>query len=103
MPDPIEIHRKEVVQRIQTLNAQGGWEGAHTDFKRELGSTTRDLGKLLKHVLAFSNTPRRTSSSALVRTKIRELSSTSVPPHRASHNPNGSTKSSTSTRTSKTS
>lgn len=62
MPDPIEIHRKEVAQRIQTLNAQGGWEGAHTDFKRELGSTTRDLGKLLKHVLAFSNTPRRTDA-----------------------------------------
>ena len=62
MPDPIEVHRKEVAQRIQTVNSQGGWEGAHTDFKRELGSTTRDLGKLLKHVLAFSNTPRRTDA-----------------------------------------
>jgi hypothetical protein len=62
MPDPIEIYRTEVAQRIQMANSQGGWEGTHTDFKREQGSTYRDLGKLVKHILAFANTPRRTDA-----------------------------------------
>ena len=62
MPDPVEIHRKEVAQRIQMANSQGGWEGTHTDFKKELGAAARDIGKLLKHVLAFANTPRRTDA-----------------------------------------
>src|ERR1019366_34223 len=62
MCDPVEIHRREVAQRIQMANSQGGWEGTHTDFKRELGSKARDLGKMLKHILAFANTPRRTDA-----------------------------------------
>jgi NACHT domain/Putative DNA-binding domain len=62
MADPVEVHRKEVAQRIQIASSQGGWEGTHTDFKRELGSKPRDLAKLLKHILAFANTPRRTDA-----------------------------------------
>lgn len=62
MGDPVELHRKEVEQRIRIAASQGGWEGTHTDFKRELGNRNRDFGKLLKHVLAFGNTPRRTDA-----------------------------------------
>jgi hypothetical protein len=62
MSDPIAIHRKEVAQRIQILNARGGWEGTHTDFKAQLASTPKDLAKLLRHILAFANTPRRTDA-----------------------------------------
>ena len=62
MGDPVELHRKEVEQRIRIAESQGGWEGTHTDFKRELGSRNKDFGKLLKHVLAFANTPRRTDA-----------------------------------------
>lgn len=62
MGDPIEIHRKEVLQRVQMANSQGGWEGTHNDFKRQMASTPRDLAKLIKHILAFANTPRRTDA-----------------------------------------
>lgn len=62
MADPIETHRKEVEQRIQIMNTAGGWEGTHTEFKRELDSKPRDLAKLFKHILAFANTPRRTDA-----------------------------------------
>jgi hypothetical protein len=58
----IEICRKEIEQRILVAKSQGGWEGTHTDFKRELGSKPRDSAKLIKHILAFSNTPRRTDA-----------------------------------------
>jgi hypothetical protein len=59
MNEPIEIYRKEAAARILMATSQGGWEGAHTDFKRELGNKQRDYGKLVKHLLAFANTPRR--------------------------------------------
>jgi len=62
MHDPIDIYRKEVTQRILVARSQGGWEGAHSDFKRELGAKSRDHAKLLKHMLAFANTPRRTDA-----------------------------------------
>jgi Cdc6-like AAA superfamily ATPase len=62
MADPVEIHRREVEQRVQIALSQGGWEGTHTDFKRELVSKQKDLAKLLKHILAFANTPRRTDA-----------------------------------------
>jgi hypothetical protein len=62
MADPIAIHRKELVQRLHALNREGGWEGSHTDFKRDLPSTPRQLGKIIKHILAFANTPRRTDA-----------------------------------------
>ncbi|MBZ5525322.1 MAG: NACHT domain-containing protein [Acidobacteriia bacterium] len=62
MNEPVAIHRREVAQRILMANRQGGWEGTHTDFKTELGSTSRDLAKLFKHILAFANTPRRTDA-----------------------------------------
>ena len=62
MNDPIENSRKEVTQRILMANCQGGWEGTHTDFKQEFGSTPRDFGRLMKHILAFANTPRRTDA-----------------------------------------
>jgi hypothetical protein len=62
MADPVEVHRREVEQRVQIAASQGGWEGTHTDFKWELGSKQRDLSKLLKHILAFANTPRRTDA-----------------------------------------
>jgi hypothetical protein len=62
MREPVEILRKEVQQRVQLANSQGGWEGSHTDFKRILGKERSDLAKLLRHVLAFANTPRRTDA-----------------------------------------
>jgi hypothetical protein len=62
MSEPIEIYRKEVAQRILIAQSGGGWESTHTDFKRELGTKQRDFAKLLKHVLAFANTPRRTDA-----------------------------------------
>jgi hypothetical protein len=62
MNEPIQVHRTEVAQLLSMLKAQGGWEGTHTDFKRELGSKAKDLGKLLKHILAFANTPRRSDA-----------------------------------------
>src|SRR5262249_27235486 len=34
----------------------------HTDFKLELGTKLRDYAKLVKHMLAFANTPRRTDA-----------------------------------------
>jgi hypothetical protein len=40
----------------------GGWEGSNTDFKRDLGSKPRDFAKLIKHILAFANTRRRTDA-----------------------------------------
>jgi hypothetical protein len=61
--DPhIEVCRKEVEQRILMAKAHGGWEGTHNDFKRELGTTHRDYAKLIRHLLAFANTPRRTDA-----------------------------------------
>lgn len=62
MPEPIEIHRKEVEQRILIAGTQGGWEGTHTDFKKKLELAPRNFAKLLKHILAFANTPRRTDA-----------------------------------------
>jgi hypothetical protein len=62
MTEPVAVHRQEVTQRIQIASTGGGWEGAHTDFKTELGTKTRDLEGLLKHLLAFANTPRRTDA-----------------------------------------
>src|SRR5579872_1503326 len=62
MPDPVEIHRKEVEQRILIASTQGGWESTHTDFKKELGLAPQSFAKLLKHTLAFANTPRRTDA-----------------------------------------
>ena len=62
MGDPIEIHRREVAERIQVAMSQGGWEGTDTDFKKELGSTPKNFAKTLKHILAFANTPRRWSA-----------------------------------------
>src|SRR5438094_10484102 len=62
MKEPIEIYRKEATQRVLMANSRGGWEGTHTDFKRELPNKPRDLAKLLKHILAFANTPRRTDA-----------------------------------------
>jgi len=56
------VYREEVSQRIQLANSQGGWEGSHTDFKSDLGSSPGDCAKLLKHILAFANTPRRTDA-----------------------------------------
>ncbi len=62
MPEPVETRRKEAAQRVQLAQAQGGWEGTHTDFKNALESNPRSHAKLLKHVLAFANTPRRTDA-----------------------------------------
>ncbi len=62
MSDPFEVHRKEVTQRVQLAHIQGGWEGTHTDFKKELDSNPTSYAKLLKHILAFANTPRRTDA-----------------------------------------
>lgn len=59
MREPIEGYRKEATARILMATSRGGWEGTHTDFKRELGSKQRDYSKLVKHLLAFANTPRR--------------------------------------------
>src|SRR2546427_13128150 len=63
MGDPIiDIHRKELTQRLQTAALHGGWEGTHTDFKRQMGPTPKEIGKLIRHMLAFTNTPRRTDA-----------------------------------------
>jgi hypothetical protein len=62
MNEPIEVYRKEVEQRVLMAKSQGGWEGTHNDFKRELGTKSRDFAKLMKHMLAFANTPRRTDA-----------------------------------------
>lgn len=62
MKEPVEEHRKEVEQRVQIAITQGGWEGTHTDFKRQFGDLRPDYVKLVRHVLAFANTPRRTDA-----------------------------------------
>ena len=62
MHEPIQTLRKEAEQRLQLVNQQGGWEGTHTDFKKELGSKPSQLAKVLRHILAFANTPRRTDA-----------------------------------------
>ena len=62
MNEPVDTCRQEVIQRIQLAQSEGGWEGTHTDFKKELDSTPQAYAKLLKHVLAFANTPRRTDA-----------------------------------------
>jgi hypothetical protein len=62
MNDPTEVYRKEVKQRILMARTQGGWEGSHTDFKLESGTKIRNYAKLIKHLLAFANTPRSTDA-----------------------------------------
>jgi hypothetical protein len=62
MREPIEVLRKEAQQRLQLAVSHGGWEGTHTDFKRKLESQPRDLAKVMRHILAFANTPRRTDA-----------------------------------------
>lgn len=62
MNEPTDVLRTEAQQRLQLANHHGGWEGTHTDFKRELGSKLGELAKLVRHILAFANTPRRTDA-----------------------------------------
>ena len=53
-----EVLRKNVEKHIALASATGTWEDQHSDFKLELLNTANALGKVLKLLLAFSNTPR---------------------------------------------
>ena len=54
-----EHYRRRVEQKVFLIQAQGGWEGAHLDLKLELEDRDRTIAKLIKHILAFANTPRK--------------------------------------------
>lgn len=64
-------YRKIVEQKISLALNQGGWEGAHNDFKLELQDDRASLSKLIKHILAFANTPRK--EEAFIIFGVREV------------------------------
>lgn len=53
-----ETLRRNVETQIAVACASGPWEGRYLDFKEKLDGSRAGLGKMLKLLLAFANTPR---------------------------------------------